>query len=157
MGGAADYFLTASGDSHDVVTGFQNGADDYVIKPFDLEVLYSRITALLRRTKQTEAAQYLSVGMTAEGMKKLFCIEASVIAGRPLVITLPITVIAVAFLISASHLNPMEFIVQAPFIPILIFILVIFVFIALAYYIGGKQVLRYSLAEYLLFFCFPIF
>ena len=30
---------------------FQNGADDYVVKPFDLAVLYSRILALLRRTK----------------------------------------------------------------------------------------------------------
>ena len=29
----------------------QNGADDYVVKPFDLAVLYSRILALLRRTK----------------------------------------------------------------------------------------------------------
>ena len=37
------------GDSHDIVAGFQNGADDYVVKPFDLAVLYSRILALLRR------------------------------------------------------------------------------------------------------------
>lgn len=53
-------YLTVRGDSHDIVTGFQNGADDYVVKPFDLEVLYSRILALLRR---------------ARGMKetKLFC------------------------------------------------------------------------------------
>lgn len=43
-------FLTVRGDSHDIVSGFQNGADDYVIKPFELEVLYSRILALLRRT-----------------------------------------------------------------------------------------------------------
>lgn len=42
-------FLTVRGDSCDVVTGFQCGADDYVAKPFDLEVLVSRIRALLRR------------------------------------------------------------------------------------------------------------
>ena len=42
-------YLTVRGDSHDIVTGFQNGADDYVVKPFDLAVLYSRILALLRR------------------------------------------------------------------------------------------------------------
>ena len=29
-------YLTIRGDSHDIVTGFQNGADDYVVKPFDL-------------------------------------------------------------------------------------------------------------------------
>lgn len=42
-------FLTVRDDSHDIVAGFQNGADDYVVKPFALEVLYSRIAALLRR------------------------------------------------------------------------------------------------------------
>lgn len=52
-------FLTVRGDSHDIVSGFQNGADDYVVKPFELEVLYSRILALLRRTGSA-AEQYLS-------------------------------------------------------------------------------------------------
>lgn len=52
-------FLTVRGSSHDIVSGFQNGADDYVIKPFELEVLYSRILALLRRTGNM-AKQYLS-------------------------------------------------------------------------------------------------
>ena len=44
---------------HDIVSGFQNGADDYVIKPFELSVLYSRIQAVLRRTGNV-AEQYLS-------------------------------------------------------------------------------------------------
>lgn len=52
-------FLTVRGDSHDIVSGFQSGADDYVVKPFELEVLYSRIQALLRRTGNI-AEQYLS-------------------------------------------------------------------------------------------------
>ena len=52
-------FLTVRGDSAEIVCGFQNGADDYVVKPFTLEVLYARILALLRRTK-TAAGQYLS-------------------------------------------------------------------------------------------------
>ena len=47
-------YLTVRGDSHDIVTGFQNGADDYVVKPFDLAVLYFRIMALLRRSKSAE-------------------------------------------------------------------------------------------------------
>lgn len=42
-------FLTVRGDTQDIVAGFQSGADDYVVKPFSLEVLYSRIQALLRR------------------------------------------------------------------------------------------------------------
>ncbi len=46
MEGHADYFLTARGDVKDIVAGFGCGADDYVVKPFELEVLYSRIQAL---------------------------------------------------------------------------------------------------------------
>lgn len=54
-------FLTVRGDSRDIVTGFRNGADDYVVKPFELEVLYSRILALLRRTGDV-SKQYLCCG-----------------------------------------------------------------------------------------------
>ncbi len=54
-------FITVRGDSRDIVSGFQNGADDYVVKPFELEVLYSRIQALLRRTRDV-AEKYLSCG-----------------------------------------------------------------------------------------------
>ena len=52
-------FLTVRSDSGDIVSGFRNGADDYVIKPFDLEVLYSRILALLRRAGDV-SKEYLS-------------------------------------------------------------------------------------------------
>ena len=44
-------YLTVRGAPHDMVAGFQTGADDYVVKPFDLAVLYSRILALLRRAE----------------------------------------------------------------------------------------------------------
>ncbi len=43
-------FLTVKGDSKDIIQGFQGGADDYIIKPFDLEILYARICAILKRT-----------------------------------------------------------------------------------------------------------
>lgn len=51
-------FLTVRGGSRDIVASFKNGADDYVVKPFELEVLYSRILALLRRAGYV-AQQYL--------------------------------------------------------------------------------------------------
>lgn len=54
-------FLTVRGDSREIVSGFQNGGDDYVVKPFELEVLYSRIQALLRRAGNV-ADQYPSCG-----------------------------------------------------------------------------------------------
>lgn len=52
-------FLTVRGDSRDIVDGFACGADDYVVKPFALEVLLSRIHALLRRTGDI-SERYLS-------------------------------------------------------------------------------------------------
>ncbi len=54
-------FLTVRGDAAHIVSGFRDGADDYVVKPFELEVLYSRIQALLRRTRDV-AGKYLSCG-----------------------------------------------------------------------------------------------
>jgi len=99
--------------------------------------------------RNREFAQYMSVGMTPEGMRKMFRIEALMIAGRPLAITLPLTVLVVGFMIKASYLNPMEFIKQAPIMPIAVFILIIFGFVALAYHIGGKKVLQCSLADVL--------
>ncbi|MFC0417809.1 response regulator transcription factor [Cytobacillus solani] len=43
--------LTAMSDKTDVVKGLNNGADDYISKPFDEDVLIARIEAVLRRQK----------------------------------------------------------------------------------------------------------
>lgn len=78
-------FLTVRGDSRDIVSGFQNGADDYVVKPFELEVLYSRILALLRRTGNV-AEQYLSCDGIRMDLNRLsvsyFCEEISLSAAE---------------------------------------------------------------------------
>ncbi|MBE2267143.1 MAG: response regulator transcription factor [Anaerolinea sp.] len=42
-------FLTAKGGTEDIVSGLDAGADDYVVKPFELAELRARIAALLRR------------------------------------------------------------------------------------------------------------
>ena len=41
--------LTARGDWQDKVSGLDAGADDYVVKPFQLEEILARLNALLRR------------------------------------------------------------------------------------------------------------
>lgn len=41
--------LTAFGEISDKVTAFNNGADDYLVKPFHFDELFIRISALLRR------------------------------------------------------------------------------------------------------------
>ncbi|WP_316836301.1 response regulator transcription factor [Pedobacter nutrimenti] len=41
--------LTALGTTENIVTGLDNGADDYIVKPFKFEELFARIRMLLRR------------------------------------------------------------------------------------------------------------
>lgn len=44
--------LTAKGSEYDKVFGLENGADDYVAKPFGMMELLARVKALLRRTEE---------------------------------------------------------------------------------------------------------
>ena len=77
-------FLTVRGESHDMVSGFRNGADDYVVKPFELEVLYSRICALLRRAGYV-SGQYLTcdgITLDTSGMR-VFCGNEEVTLSQP--------------------------------------------------------------------------
>ena len=46
-------FLTARIETADKINGFQAGADDYIIKPFDIDELGARVAAHLRREKHT--------------------------------------------------------------------------------------------------------
>lgn len=49
--------LTARGRAEDILQGFESGADDYLPKPFDLEILLARVRGLLRRSGWTRAAE----------------------------------------------------------------------------------------------------
>ena len=54
--------LTAKGELEDRVTGLESGADDYIVKPFEMKEVLARIHAVLRRTGAEEepAAKKLS-------------------------------------------------------------------------------------------------
>jgi DNA-binding response OmpR family regulator len=47
--------LTARGRPEDVLKGFESGADDYLPKPFNLDILLARINGLLRRKQWLQA------------------------------------------------------------------------------------------------------
>src|SRR5687767_6901863 len=59
MRGREDYtpilMLTARGRPEDVLKGFEAGTDDYLPKPFDLEIFLARLKGLLRRQQWTRA------------------------------------------------------------------------------------------------------
>jgi len=46
--------LTAKGEVQDKVSGLEQGADDYVVKPFEMKEVLARIHAVLRRTSDAE-------------------------------------------------------------------------------------------------------
>lgn len=52
-------FLTARNESASVETGFEQGGDDYLTKPFRVDELVMRIRAILRRTGRAEASHRL--------------------------------------------------------------------------------------------------
>ena len=108
--------------------------------------VFSNTLSFLRQRRQ-EFARYMSIGMTPNDIKKMFFIEVLVIAGRPILITLPLTIIFVDLMITSSYLNPMEFIANAPILPIGVFIFMIWGFVVLAYYVGGKRILNSNLVD----------
>ena len=46
--------LTAMGTTEDKLMGFESGADDYLIKPFEFRELIARIKALLKRSEHNQ-------------------------------------------------------------------------------------------------------
>lgn len=55
--------LTAKVESEDVITGIEAGADDYITKPFDVEILRSKINSLMK--KREDMKRYFSDSTTS--------------------------------------------------------------------------------------------
>ena len=63
--------VSARGDALDVVLGLEAGADDYVTKPFDTQVLVARLRAVLRRAVADPVRPAPSTGATVESFGDL--------------------------------------------------------------------------------------
>lgn len=55
-------FLTARGQQDDVLRGYSLGCDDYVQKPYSIELLYAKSMALLKRSKGLMRDQFMECG-----------------------------------------------------------------------------------------------
>lgn len=79
-------FLTVRDDEKDIVQGLDMGADDYIVKPFQLSILFSRINAVLRRNRTVPTSSNLSCGgiILDKTMTKVFSddIEVLLTAGE---------------------------------------------------------------------------
>lgn len=110
--------------------------------------VFSNTLGFVRQRKR-EFARYMSVGMTQGEIRKMFCVEALAIAGRPIVITLPLAVVAVGYMLKLSYLEVETFLAEAPLIPILIFMLSVWGIVAFAYGLGWRNIRNINLAEVL--------
>ncbi|MFH1878609.1 MAG: response regulator transcription factor [Candidatus Omnitrophota bacterium] len=59
-------FLTGIDEKKTKIDGLCQGADDYIVKPFDLDEMYARIKAVLRRQGLDPDEKKMSVGKTVE-------------------------------------------------------------------------------------------
>jgi len=75
--------LTAVDDVKSRVTGLNQGADDYLCKPFDFDELLARITALSRRTSNN----HVEPGITVGNLKIDSESRIATLAGRELTLT----------------------------------------------------------------------
>ncbi|MGX7673007.1 response regulator transcription factor [Plantactinospora sp. DSM 117369] len=78
--GARALLLTALGTVDDRVAGLDAGADDYLIKPFDLDELSARIRALCRRTSDGAEALPIGAGRLDLGLRDVVLSDGSRVA-----------------------------------------------------------------------------
>ena len=79
--------LTAKSEIEDKLNGLENGADDYITKPFAMRELMARIKAVLKRTNNIENTDYLEYGDLVLDLKnaKLKCSHNEIqISGKEL-------------------------------------------------------------------------
>lgn len=67
--------LTARSAWHERVDGFKAGADDYLGKPFHIEELLARITALLHRSSQQPGGKLHSTGLSLDEAQQTVSID----------------------------------------------------------------------------------
>ena len=84
--------LTARTQDEDIVRGLEAGADDYVTKPFDREVLLARIAAVLRRGMPPKAQDFDGLVVDGEAhVAKLAGEELSLAPGEFKILALLVT------------------------------------------------------------------
>lgn len=69
-------FLSALGEEQDILDGFRNGCDDYIVKPFPMSVLAQKCNVMITRYKGNSLQSEISLyGITLDKSKKKLTIE----------------------------------------------------------------------------------
>lgn len=68
--------VSAKGEESDIITALELGADDYLTKPFSMNVLTSKIRAVLRRSEQAQTPQVVHhTGLVMDQQKHLCMVD----------------------------------------------------------------------------------
>lgn len=110
--------------------------------------VFSNTLGFVQQRKR-EFARYLSVGMTPRELRKMFCIEAFALAGRPMLWAAAVAFLAVGAMLKASYVDAGEFLAEAPFFPTGAFMLAVGGTVAFAYYVSWRKMRKLNLVEVL--------
>lgn len=80
-------FLTAKSMKEDILKGFKIGADDYITKPFSMEVLLMRIKAVLHRTMREDQSRELPKELSIGGLTYQHAENKLVLPSGPIKLT----------------------------------------------------------------------
>ncbi|ENE8728018.1 response regulator transcription factor [Vibrio alginolyticus] len=70
-GNETPILILTSNISHiDMLKAFENGADDYLTQPFDLDILSARVNAIIRRYNRKSTSYYLGYGEVSINLKE---------------------------------------------------------------------------------------
>ena len=80
-------FVTARRRELDTILGLEMGADDYITKPFNLDILLAHVKAILRRAERGAAGQAPADAITRGDLRLDPAAHEVTIAGRPIALT----------------------------------------------------------------------
>ena len=98
--------------------------------------------------RKREFARYFAVGLTPKGAAKILAWEAAIVALRPILLTILINILLMAWMLDAGGITPGDFIAKRlPLIPAILLFAAVIGFVALAYYLGGTKICNMNLME----------
>lgn len=98
--------------------------------------------------RKREFARYFAVGLTPKGAAKILAWEATIVALRPILLTIVVNIPLMALMLDAGGITAADFIAKRlPLIPAILLFVAVIGFVALAYYLGGKKICNMNLAE----------
>ena len=110
-------------------------------------ILSTTLGQIYQRKK--EFARYVSIGVSPDEIKKMLCLEALFIVGRPFLLALFIDIPVTALLLHAAPVTAGEFLGHLPWMPVLLLLAVTAAIVAIAYAAAARKICRQNIVEIL--------